>query len=565
MRSWRVIAQDPAIRHDGKILTTNIELPAEDMTPGPCGARVHVIDYDATTDRLLEAPPLSAIDAYASESDEGLLANPGFHAQNVYAIVMQTLLRFEFALGRRVSWSFMGHQLKVAPHAFRDANAFYSREHNSLLFGYFPARPEKGGTIFSCLSHDVIAHETTHALLDGLRERYLHPSSPDQAAFHEALADLVALLSVLAQVDVVRAMLDGQAPSTNARIGESQVELNALRHSMLTGLAEEMGQELQAARGGALRQSADLLPDTTYLDTDEYAEPHRRAEVLVAAVINAYLQIWVARLAELRTDEDGAYDRDRVVEEGARLADVLLTTVIRAIDYAPPVDLQFSDFLSAVLTADRELRPKDDCDLRAKLDQSCRAYGILPIRTASLDGYWDPPPDGLRYAHTHFAAMRRDPDEVFRFVWENRAALGLHPEAFSRVLSVRPCVRVAPDGFVLNETVAEYVQTLRLRAGELARVQLEKPDGMPEDFEVSLYGGGSLIFDDYGRLKFHIYNHVLPVPGKRGSKTLERQNRRLRYLWNSGFLRRSYDEGSHFAALHRNRQHPRDLAWKEVW
>ena len=31
--------------------------------------------------------------------DQRLLADPKFHAQNVYAIVMRTLARFEFALG----------------------------------------------------------------------------------------------------------------------------------------------------------------------------------------------------------------------------------------------------------------------------------------------------------------------------------------------------------------------------------------------------------------------------------------------------------------------------------
>src|SRR5918993_1424458 len=62
----------------------------------------------------------------AAQHNRALLEDPRFHAQNVYAIIMRTLARFEFALGRRVGWSFLGHQLQVAPHAFADANAFYS-------------------------------------------------------------------------------------------------------------------------------------------------------------------------------------------------------------------------------------------------------------------------------------------------------------------------------------------------------------------------------------------------------------------------------------------------------
>ena len=108
---------------------------------------------------------------------------------------MRTLAQFERALGRRVSWSFGGHQLKVAPHAFAEANAFYASREEALLFGYF-AGPDGSTVVQNCLSHDIVAHETTHALVDGLRPRYLEPSSPDQAAFHEGFADVVALLSV---------------------------------------------------------------------------------------------------------------------------------------------------------------------------------------------------------------------------------------------------------------------------------------------------------------------------------------------------------------------------------
>jgi len=62
------------------------------------------------------------------DRDRRLLQDPRFHAQHVYAIAMRTLAQFEFALGRRCAWGSGGHQIHIVPHAFADANAFYSRD-----------------------------------------------------------------------------------------------------------------------------------------------------------------------------------------------------------------------------------------------------------------------------------------------------------------------------------------------------------------------------------------------------------------------------------------------------
>ena len=100
-----MIAQDPSVKDaKGKALTTQIEIPAEDLSPGPRGYRVHVIDYDSSTDTFYAPPqyddpvdgcytdPFEELAAHG-RTDE-LLADPKFHSQNVYAIVMRTLARF---------------------------------------------------------------------------------------------------------------------------------------------------------------------------------------------------------------------------------------------------------------------------------------------------------------------------------------------------------------------------------------------------------------------------------------------------------------------------------------
>src|SRR4029077_19300663 len=101
-------------------------------------------------------------------------------------------------------------RLRLYPHAFRGSNAYYSPAKKALLFGYFPANSKDGDAtapgsmVFSCLSSDIIAHEMTHALLDGLHRRFEEASNPDVPAFHEGFADIVALFQHFMITELVR-------------------------------------------------------------------------------------------------------------------------------------------------------------------------------------------------------------------------------------------------------------------------------------------------------------------------------------------------------------------------
>jgi hypothetical protein len=580
-RRLTILAQDPAVRDThGGVLRAHVEIPAEAVAAGPWGHRVQIIDFDASTG-VLYAPrdagygdiaQGSYVDPYENATDAELLRDPQFHAQNVYAIAMRTLAYFEKACGRRISWGFGGHQLKVAPHAFADANAFYSAQDEALVFGYFPdiqsrrsGQPKGSGMVFSCLSHDVVAHECTHALIDGLRHRFIDPSSPDQAAFHEGFADVVALLSIFSLPDIVNVLLDfdlardrvvqrdGVAHATVAR---EKLTAQALRDSALLGLAEEMGSALSGIRGHPLRCAGELSPSKEYLEQEEFEEPHRRGEILLAVMINTFLEMWIARIGQVREVSAGQLERDRVVEEGVVAADYLLLMAIRALDYTPPVDLQFGDFLSAMITADWELRPDDsEYNLRNLLLASFDAYGISPASLGANDrpGCWTAGTSGsLNYDRTHFEPMLRDADEVFAFIWENREALGVFEGAWGRVISVRPSLRIAPDGFPLRETVIEFIQEIELAASELKDVRdhkssktqmggIERPSGLSEGQMVRLYGGNTLIFDEYGRLKYNIHNGITDD---------KRQTARIAYLWRAGYFTPHVDSFSNFASMH---------------
>src|SRR5688572_6294712 len=77
----------------------------EDLSPGPSGEYVEVVDYDPTRECFYE--PVNLDDKYVM-ADFGLLpseGDPRFHQQQVYAVAMSVIEQFEKALGRKIIWS----------------------------------------------------------------------------------------------------------------------------------------------------------------------------------------------------------------------------------------------------------------------------------------------------------------------------------------------------------------------------------------------------------------------------------------------------------------------------
>jgi hypothetical protein len=364
--------------------------------------------------------------------------------------------------------------------------------------------------------------------------------------------------------ETIKELLSRAQPSRSAR-NRKTVARNFLRDELfvrriLFGVAEELGDSLHRIPGRSLRMSYSARPDPNAYTGAEFSEPHRRGELLVAAMLEAFVLVWQARLGPLLSTSTGPLDRERVVEEGAEAAQHLLHLAVRGIDYTPPVHLTFRDYLSAVLTADYEVQ-RDDTryHYRDRLRKSFARWGIRPAahkpdrERAELSppepGCWCAMRDsGIDYSGLHQESMRRDPDEVFRFLWQNRGPLRLHPEAYSQVLSVRPCRRLAPDGVPLNETVVEFRQKWEPTQREFRAL------GLPGT-GMALDGGATLIFDDFGRLKYHIHNSV---------GNIRQQKKRLAYLRGSPLQR--VPASRRFEVLHRLRAvDPARLAAADRW
>lgn len=405
-RRLRVFAFDPGAGNryaNRNIREMTISVPWE-MDPvsrnekflGPDGEYIQVIDYDPASKVFYEPVDLNAPEVLYNDGLSPSEENPKFHQQMVYAVAMDTIALFEQALGRFVLWSqrdfrsvedstYVG-QLRIYPHALREANAFYHPDKKALLFGYFDAGLSGGAappntTVFTCLSHDIIVHETCHAILDGMHPRFIEPSNPDMRALHEAFSDIVAIFQHFSHPEV----LEDQIARTRGDLE---------KQSLLGALAQEFGEAL--GRGGALRDALGHVvdgewqlrePDSQILD--RLTGPHARGSVLVAAVFRAFLSIYRGRVADLfRIASNGRgilpageIDPDlvkRLASEAAKSARHILRICIRAMDYVPPVDVDFGDYLRAIITSDHDLYPEDDYGYRRAFIEAFTAWGIVP-------------------------------------------------------------------------------------------------------------------------------------------------------------------------------------------
>jgi hypothetical protein len=521
-RKLRVFAFDPLLGYNPDFLNINqttLDVEWEELQPGPVGEYLEVVDVDPATGCCYAPVDLNHPAALSQAGLSPSESNPRFHQQMVYAVAMKTIRHFERALGRVALWaprfvtyerdgksqveSHYVRRLRIYPHGIRQANSFYTREKKALLLGYFPAAGTgdnlPGGTVFCCLSHDIIAHETTHALLDGLHRYFGEPTNPDVLAFHEAFADIVALFQ---HFTVPEALRD--------QIARTRGDL--FKENLLGQLALQFGRGIGKFGGlrsaiGRFDKDNQWIPATPTRDDYRNAtEAHDRGAVLVAAVFDAFFNIYRRRsqdLIRLATGGTGILPGgdisndlvNRLAQEASTTAGHVLNICIRALDYCPPVDLMFGEYVRALITADRDLVPDDKWGYRPAFIQAFRRRGIYPenVRNLSSESLcWESPEillplqgmfDNLQLSwdlhadrRKAFECSRRNGAFVHNWLKTSSGitdALGFYcgedatltvngrPGKLRNfeVHSVRPVRRIGPDGQQRTDLVIEITQS----------------------------------------------------------------------------------------------------------
>lgn len=554
-RPLKIFTLDPsASKLDGAVSVVSV--PYERLKPGPLGSLIAVVDRDGS--RANAPVDLDAAEILIGQGLEPSPSNPQFRQQMVYAVCSSIYAVFRTALGRPIAWGFdknsgatSNRRLVVRPHGMRERNSYYRKETGELLFGYFQAsdsvegRNIPHGTVFTCLSHDIVAHEVTHALLDGLRSHLTIPSNPDVLAFHEAFADVVAFLQRFSYREVVFAAL-GRSGGDLAT-ATSLVEL-ARQFSQTTGLGE------------CLRRAFDNnLTAEEIRRRRNSDECHERGSVLVAAIFDAFDTVFkrkIKRYLRLATKGTGilpAGDLNSDVlallaAEASQLASQFLSICIRAIDYCPPVDIEFGEYLRAIITADQALVPNDPWNYREALIDAFRIRGIYPpgVDNLSEDSLvWREPmrriprsssltfsrlrfrgdpanaagPKELKRQASELGSLITRPDalELFGLVDPASAEWAGRDVDLPCVESIRSTRRVGPDGQIVFDLIAEVTQRRTATA----------EDGTPYDF----YGGSTIILGPNGEVRYTINKRICQPNREKQQRQFMQDTRE--HLWDN--------------------------------
>lgn len=380
-----MMVDDPKFSESGlaDALVERHEFHEDYFLEGPVTGRIAVLDFDEKTGALVPGVPYVQPRRGVKRGRYKLLPDPdhpdpttrAFNQVSVFATVSRTLQTFEDpgVLGRPVRWAFDAPQLLVVPRAGQMENAFYARDSHSLQFYFFPSHQRADEIVYTSLARDIVAHETGHAILDGIAPHLWSAISPQSRALHEAIADVTALLVSMDSDKLRRAVLK----KTNGSIQES---------THFSALAEQFGME----RGqSALR---NLYDEDLVLTPTSRTDPHSLSRYLTAALYSVLMRMHDDRKQQQVTRTG----KDDYSVSGLALfiaAKQFRRMTLRALDYLPPGEVSFADYARAIIAPDQAAYPED----QKERDWLCSEFvrrQIVPGMSALVVEH--PPEDALQ-------------------------------------------------------------------------------------------------------------------------------------------------------------------------
>jgi hypothetical protein len=412
---------------DSDTLTIELATPLQNYSAiddgkfvaGPANDDVVVLDFDPETgqpEQPMKFVPQGigkSISCYEiGYSDLGPDSEPeefetqSFIQISTFATVLKILNFFESddILGRKVRWGFAADKLAIIPRAGEAKNAFYDRDNHNLQFYYHTAK--KGHRIYTALSHDIVVHEATHAILDGIAPDLFNSILPESLALHEAIADISAITQTL-----LNEMVLFSYDALTGGVDQDQ-------YSTLTNIAEEFGSDLRVSedKNYLRRMKNDFCLET--MRNKKVAkslivkedDPHQLSQVLAGslyAVIEHRMKITVRSSNGMFTTLDAVF-----IPAARRVARI----IFRALDYMPPGEVSFIDYGRAFVMAATTTYKQPQKEVKWLKEEYLRR-GIIE-KESDLDSMVDD--SLLKVSRAKLNKLVKDNDAAIEFIELNR-------------------------------------------------------------------------------------------------------------------------------------------------
>lgn len=403
--------------------------------------------------------------------------SPKFDQVNSFVCSYKTLDMHQGYLGEKVDWAFGGDQLEVKAHAGEGANAYYARWQESINFFYFKSEG-LDKTVQTSQSVDVVSHETGHAVLDGMKPRFLGSWGGETMAFHEAFADSTAMLYTLNNEANLPRIIEetGGDLSNSNRLSWLGEEFGKAIHLMNQDTSDDNRTYLRNSRNEFKWVPMNELPE--HGDREELtSEAHSFSRVFSGAFYDCIHSLYDKFTEELPplASQQGESVPDRV---GALKAarDTMGPILLKGVELAPSSGITFRQAAIGMLKADLMINEGKNKDLLAKvfIDRNIIKPEEVPQDDPSMAGIrMEKPVSGK--------------EEAMEFLKTNADKLGVNASDYGDVK-----VKTNKRG----ETTLEFEST---REVPLSSHGIHKVAGV-DNLWVDIHGGMTLGFDKNGNM-----------------------------------------------------------------
>jgi len=230
-------------------------------------------------------------------------------------------------------------KLSVVPRNGKMLNAYYDRK--GLKF-FWANNPKTKGIIYTADSADIVAHELGHAILDAMRPDFWSVQALEIWSFHEAFADVTAMLSLMQYDEVILKAL-------------SETDGDLSKPNVISKLGEEMGDVIShMTRGqhkaGSLR---DASRNFKYVDPSKL--PKQAPPTKLAAECHSFGRIFLGAWYDIFVGiyEDKVKKGVNPLKAVKSARDIAGSYFIKAVPKTPRVVKYYNAAAKLMLTMDR--------------------------------------------------------------------------------------------------------------------------------------------------------------------------------------------------------------------